>query len=41
MHGQADVFSRDGRLVAAFTNDAIVRVFPDGRDHSAEFNTVL
>jgi acyl-CoA thioesterase len=41
MHGHANIFSREGRLVAAFTNDAVVKPFPDGRDHSEDYNTVL
>jgi acyl-CoA thioesterase II len=30
-HGQADVFTEDGRLVASYTQDNIIRHMPAGR----------
>jgi acyl-CoA thioesterase len=41
MHGQGSVFGRDGDLVATFTNDALFKPFADGRDRSADTNTIL
>jgi acyl-CoA thioesterase-2 len=31
IHGQADVFTEDGRLVASFSQDALVRAWPEGQ----------
>ena len=34
-YGSADVFSRDGALVASFVQDSMIRAIPDGRSASA------
>jgi acyl-CoA thioesterase len=41
VHGRARVFSRDGRLVASYVQDAMIRNFTDGKDHSAQSNTIM
>ncbi|HEY6533446.1 MAG TPA: hypothetical protein VIY72_14150 [Acidimicrobiales bacterium] len=41
VHGRARVFSRDGRLVASYVQDAMIRQFTDGKDHSSESNTIM
>jgi acyl-CoA thioesterase len=41
MFGRADVFNRDGALVATFSQDAMARPFPDGQDHSDDHNWIL
>jgi acyl-CoA thioesterase-2 len=41
VHGRARVFSRDGRLVASYVQDAMVRRFTDGRDHTSEQHTIM
>ena len=33
-HGRCNVWTQDGRLVATFTQDNLVRAFADQRDHS-------
>jgi acyl-CoA thioesterase II len=40
-HGRARVFDRDGRLVASYVQDAMIRGFTDGRDHSAQSRTIM
>jgi acyl-CoA thioesterase-2 len=41
VHGRARVFGRDGRLVASYVQDAMIRKFTDGKDHTAEENTIM
>jgi acyl-CoA thioesterase len=41
VHGRARVFSRDGRLVASYVQDAMIRHFTDGKDHSAESDRIM
>jgi acyl-CoA thioesterase II len=41
VHGRAAVFGRDGRLVATYTQDAIVRAFSDGRSHADDYRTIF
>jgi len=41
VHGRGLVFDQSGALVASFVQDAIIRHFNDGRDHSAEAATVM
>ena len=40
-HGRCTVWTQDGRLVATYTQDNLVRAFPDGKDHSAEVARVM
>jgi acyl-CoA thioesterase len=41
MHGEGSVFDTGGNLVATFANDVLFKPFRDGRDHSADTNTIL
>lgn len=40
-YGKCEVFTRDGRLAATYTQDNIVRGFGDGRDHTAEYGRIM
>jgi acyl-CoA thioesterase-2 len=40
-HGRARVFRQDGALVATYAQDAMIRNFTDGKDHSAESKRVM
>src|SRR4029079_15296176 len=40
-HGRARVFDQAGRLVASYVQDAMIRQFHDGQDHSAQHRTVM
>jgi acyl-CoA thioesterase-2 len=40
-HGRARVFNRDGQLVASYVQDAMIRHFTDGRDHSAQARSIM
>lgn len=40
-HGRCTVWTEDGRLVATYTQDNLVRTFGDQRDHSSEFRRVM
>ncbi|MGE0878179.1 MAG: acyl-CoA thioesterase [Acidimicrobiia bacterium] len=40
-HGRALVYAADGRLVASYVQDNMIRHFTDGRDHSAKSATVM
>jgi acyl-CoA thioesterase II len=40
-HGRCDVWSEDGRLVATFTQDNIVRAFRDNRDHTGDYQRIM
>jgi acyl-CoA thioesterase II len=40
-HGRCTVWTEDGRLVATYTQDALVRGFSDGRDHTADYQRIM
>jgi acyl-CoA thioesterase len=40
-HGRCNVWTRDGRLVATFTQDNLVRAFADQRDHTADYRRIM
>jgi acyl-CoA thioesterase len=40
-HGRCNVWTRDGQLVATYTQDNIVRAFADRRDHSADYQRIM
>jgi acyl-CoA thioesterase II len=40
-HGRGLVFTRDGRLVASYTQDNMIRHFTDQKDHSGEYRTIM
>lgn len=40
-HGRCNVWSADGRLVATYTQDSIVRGFADRADYSGDFKRVM
>jgi acyl-CoA thioesterase len=40
-HGRCNVWTRDGRLVATYTQDNIVRAFADRRDHSGDYQHIM
>jgi acyl-CoA thioesterase-2 len=40
-HGRAGVFNRDGQLVASYVQDAMIRNFTDGKDHSTQARTIM
>lgn len=40
-HGRGRVFTPDGRLVASYVQDAMIRHFTDGKDHSAQARTIM
>jgi len=41
VHGRARVFRRDGQLVASYVQDAMIRRFTDGKDHTAQEHTIM
>lgn len=41
IHGRCLVWTEDGRLVASYTQDSMVRGFGDGGDHSGEYHRVM
>jgi acyl-CoA thioesterase II len=41
VYGRAHVFSEDGRVVASFVQEAIVRNFPPGQDYEGKYRTVM
>ncbi len=41
VHGRGRVFDRTGTLVASYVQDAMIRHFTDGKDHSAQSSTVM
>jgi acyl-CoA thioesterase II len=41
VHGRARVFDGRGQLVASYVQDAIIRHFSDGQDHTSEARTVM
>lgn len=40
-HGRCNVWTRDGRLVATYTQDNLVRGFADQQDHTADYRRVM
>ncbi len=40
-HGRCNIWTRDGRLVANYTQDNLVRGFADNKDHTGEYNRVM
>ncbi len=40
-HGRATVWSEDGRLVASYTQDNLVRAWADARDHTADYKRIM
>jgi acyl-CoA thioesterase II len=40
-HGRCNVWTEDGRLVATYTQDNMVRGFSDGQDHSSERKRIM
>jgi acyl-CoA thioesterase len=40
-HGRCDVWSEDGRLLATFTQDNIVRAFRDNKDHTGDYQRIM
>ncbi len=40
-HGRCNIWTEDGRLVATYTQDNLVRAFPDRRDHSADYQRIM
>jgi len=40
-HGRCTVWTEDGRLVATYTQDNLVRGFGDGRDHDADYKRIM
>jgi acyl-CoA thioesterase II len=41
IHGRGTVWSQDGDLVATYTQDSLVRAWPDGGDHTADYTTIM
>ena len=40
-HGRCNIWTQDGRLVATYTQDNLVRGFGDGRDHTGDFQRIM
>jgi acyl-CoA thioesterase len=40
-HGRCNVWTQDGRLVATYTQDNLVRGWADGKDHTGEYNRIM
>ena len=40
-HGRCTIWTADGRLVATYTQDNLVRSFGDQRDHTSEYRRVM
>jgi acyl-CoA thioesterase len=40
-HGRCNVWTEDGRLVATFTQDNLVRAFPDAQDHTGDYQRIM
>jgi acyl-CoA thioesterase II len=40
-HGRCNIWTRDGRLVATYTQDNLVRRFTDQRDHTGDYNRIM
>ncbi len=40
-HGRANVWTEDGRLVATYTQDNLVRAWADGKDHTGDYRRIM
>jgi acyl-CoA thioesterase II len=40
-HGRCNIWTRDGRLVATYTQDNLVRAFADRRDHTSDYQRIM
>lgn len=40
-HGRCTVWTEDGRLVATYTQDNLVRAFSDRKDHTADYKRIM
>ncbi|MET0627511.1 MAG: hypothetical protein ABW033_03535, partial [Acidimicrobiia bacterium] len=40
-HGRCNIWTEDGRLVATYTQDNLVRAWADGKDHTGEYNRIM
>ena len=40
-HGRCNVWTEDGRLVATYTQDNLVRAFADNRDHTGDYQRIM
>jgi acyl-CoA thioesterase-2 len=40
-HGRCAVWTEDGRLVATYTQDNLVRAFADAKDHSSDYKHIM
>ena len=40
-YGLCNIFTRDGTLVATYTQDNMVRAFADGGDHSGDYKRIM
>lgn len=40
-HGRCNIWSQDGRLVATYTQDNLVRGFSDGKDHTTDYRRIM
>jgi acyl-CoA thioesterase-2 len=40
-YGRGLVYTEDGRLVASYTQDSMIRHFTDKKDHSGEYRTIM
>jgi acyl-CoA thioesterase-2 len=40
-HGRCNIWTEDGRLVATYTQDNLVRGFADGKDHTGDYGRIM
>jgi acyl-CoA thioesterase len=40
-HGRCTIWTEDGRLVASYTQDSLLRAWADGKDHAAEYDRIM
>jgi acyl-CoA thioesterase II len=40
-HGRCNIWTEDGRLVATYTQDNLVRAWADGNDHTGDYNRIM
>jgi acyl-CoA thioesterase II len=40
-HGRCNVWTKDGRLAATYTQDNIIRAFGDGQDHTGDYQRIM
>jgi len=40
-HGRCNIWTEDGRLVATYTQDNLVRGWADGKDHTGDYNRIM